>query len=246
MTESSSPSQNNIQGILNLDSSWKGVYKAGGLSLFAGGAILIMFLLSVFIWRVSLPLTPIDVLENPVPPVTLYLLAAFGELLLVPGALGLYLSHKEIRKNRMLIAAALWLIGATMFLVSRGQIISLIPSSSGYKASNSEAVRAAYLVSTEMAIEAANMYGNMALMIFQAGSTIMGLVISKGALGKRAGYLVTVAGVLTLIGTMGVLLRPLAIFTLFGLLLTGVWQLLIGFRLYRLGAIQSPRSGVKP
>jgi hypothetical protein len=58
------------------DQSWKGVYKSGGFSLFAGGAILVIFLLSVFIFRVALPLTPQAVLENPMPPITLYLLAA--------------------------------------------------------------------------------------------------------------------------------------------------------------------------
>jgi hypothetical protein len=67
-------------------------YASGGFSLVAGGAILVMFLLSVFIFRVALPLTPQAVLENPMPPITLYLLAALGELLLLPAALGLYLS----------------------------------------------------------------------------------------------------------------------------------------------------------
>jgi hypothetical protein len=80
------------------DQSWKGVYKSGGFSLFAGGAILVIFLLSVFIFRVALPLTPQAVLENPMPPITLYLLAAPGELLLLPTVLGLYLSLKHVKE----------------------------------------------------------------------------------------------------------------------------------------------------
>ena len=102
---------------MTVDQSWKGVYKSGGLSLFAGGAILVIFLLSVFIFRVALPLTPQAVLENPMPPVTLYLLAALGELLLLPAALGLYLSLKDVNKNYMLIAAASWSVAVTMYLV---------------------------------------------------------------------------------------------------------------------------------
>ena len=220
---------------MTVDQSWKGVYKSGGLSLFAGGAILIIFLLSVFIFRVALPLTPQAVLENPMPPVTLYLLAALGELLLLPAALGLYLSLKDVNKNYMLIAAASWLVAVTMYLVSRGQIISLLPISGRYAAATSEAMRAAYLVSADQTIEVANIYGNMALMLHQVGSIIMGLVMLKGVYGRRTGYFVTVVGTMTFIGTFGVVLRPLSFLTLFGLMLTAVWQIVVGIKLYKLG-----------
>jgi len=219
----------------NLDPSWKGVYKSGGFSLFAGGAILAIFLLSVFIFRVALPLTPQAVLENPMPPITLYLLAALGELLLLPAALGLYLSLQDVDKNYMLIAAASWLAAVIMYLVSRGQIMSLLPISGRYAAATSESMRAAYLVSADQTIEVANIYGNMALMLHQVGSIIMGLVMLKGVYGRRTGYLVTVVGIMTFIGTFGVVLRPLSFFTLFGLMLTAVWQIVVGVKLYRLG-----------
>jgi len=195
-----------------VDQSWKGVYKLGGFSLFAGGAILVIFLLSVFIFRVDLPLTPQAVLENPVPPVILYLLAALGEVLLLPGALGLYLSLKGVKKNNMLIAAAFWLVAVSMYLVSRGQIISLLPISSKYMAISSEFTRTAYLVSADRALEVANIYGNMALMLHQVGAIITGLVMLKGVYGRRTGYLVTVAGTMTFIGTFGIVLRPLSLF----------------------------------
>jgi hypothetical protein len=186
---------------------------------------------------VALPLTPQAVLENPVPPVTLYLLAALGELLLLPAALGLYLSLKDVDKNYMLIAAASWTVAVAMYLVSRGQIMSLLPLSSRYAAATSEAMRAAYMVSADQAIEVANIYGNMALMLHQVGSIIMGLVMLKGVYGRRTGYLVTVVGAMTFIGTFGVVLRPLSFFTLFGLMLTAVWQIVVGVKLYRLGQI---------
>jgi len=220
---------------MTIDQSWKGVYKSGGFSLFAGGAILVIFLLSVFIFRVALPLTPQAVLENPMPPITLYLLAALGELLLLPAALGLYLSLKHVNKNYMLIAAASWSVAVTMYLVSRGQIISLLPISGRYAAATSESMRAAYLVSADQAIEVANIYGNMALMLHQVGSIIMGLVMLKGVYGRRTGYLVTVVGTMTFIGTFGVVLRPLSFLTLFGLMLTAVWQIVVGIKLYKLG-----------
>ena len=212
-----------------------GVYKSGGGLLFAGGAILAIFLLSVFIFRVALPLTPQAVLDNPKPPVTLYLLAALGEFLLLPAALALYLSLKDVNKNYMLIAAASWSIAVAMYLVSRGQILSLLPIGGRYAAATREPMKAAYLVSAAQVIEVANIYGNMALMLHQAGSIIMGLVMLKGVYGRRTGYLVTVVGTMTFIGTFGVVLRPLSFLTLFGLMLTAVWQIIVGVRLHKLG-----------
>jgi hypothetical protein len=79
------------------------------------------------------------------------------------------------------------------------------------------------LVSADLALEVANIYGNMALMLHQAGAIIMGLTMLKGVYGKRTGILVTAAGTMAFIGTFGIVLRPLALFTLFGLILTGVW-----------------------
>jgi len=220
---------------MSVDQSWRGVYRAGGLSLLAGGVILITFLLSVFVFRVDLPLTPSSVLEEPMKPVLLYLAAAVGELLLLPGALGLYLSLKDVGKNRMLMAAAFWLLAVALYLVSRGQIISLLTVSGRYAAASSEALRAAYLVSADRALEVANIYGNMALMLHQVGAILMGLTMMRGVYGRRTARLVTVAGTMTFIGTFGIVLRPLSLLTLFGLMLTAVWQILVGAQLYRLG-----------
>jgi len=222
---------------MTVDRSWKGVYKSGGFALLAGGAILAIFLLSVFIFRVDLPLTPAAVLENPKPPVTLYLMAAIGEVLLLPAALALYLSLKDVNKNLMLMAAASWSIAAAIYLVSRGQILSLLPLAGRHAAATSELMKAAYLASAAQVIEVANIYGNMALMLHQAGSIIMGLVMLKGVYGRRTGYLVTTVAAVTFIGTFGVVFQPLSFFTLFGLMLTAVWQIVVGVKLYKLGLV---------
>jgi len=219
----------------NIDPSWRGVYKASGLALFVGGAIIVVFLLSVFIMQVPLPDTPQVFLENPRPPVILFGLAALGEFLLMPGVLGLYLSLKDVKKTHMLIGTAVWLAAIPMFLVSRGQIISLLPISASYTATTSEIMKAAYVASVELAIDAANVYVAMALALLGVGCVIIGLVMLKGVFGKRIGYLVMVAGILILLGTCGVLLEMLAILTLFGLVLTAVWQIIVGAKLYKLG-----------
>jgi hypothetical protein len=40
---------------------------------------------------------------------------------------------------------------------------------------------------------------------------------------------------MTFIGTFGIVLRPLSFLTLFGLMLTAVWQIVVGVKLYKLG-----------
>ena len=44
----------------NIDPSWKGVIKWGGLSLFAAAFILVIFVLSVFIMQQTLPVPAED------------------------------------------------------------------------------------------------------------------------------------------------------------------------------------------
>jgi hypothetical protein len=219
---------------MSADSSWKGVIKAGGLSLLAGGAIVIIFILSVFIVQVQLPLTAESVLENPMPPVLLFCLAAFGEFLLMPGVLGLYFSLKDVNKNYAFMGTAVWLVAIPMFLVSRGQIISIATISGAY-ATGDATVKAAYLASAHLAIEVANVYSVMALDLLGVGAITIGLVMLKGVFSKRTAYLVIIAGALTVMGTFGVILEPLTIGTLFGLILTGVWQIVVGIKLYGLG-----------
>ncbi len=175
------------------------------------------------------------VLDNPLPPASLYALAAFGELLLMPGVLGLYFSLKNVKKTHMLVATALWLVAVISFLISRSQIIALLPISSSYQDTTSETMRAAYLVSAEHAIELGNVFAEMALMFLGVSSIIIGLVMLKGVFGKGVSYLVLLSGTLTLLGTMGVLLEPLTILAPFGLILGAVWQIIVGVRLYKLG-----------
>jgi len=220
---------------MSVDQSWKGAFKAGGLSLFGAGFIVFLFFLALLIVQTSPTLTPQMILDDPLPPVSLYALAAFGELLLMPGVLGLYVALKSVKKTYMLMATALWLLAVISFLVSRTQIISLLPISGSYQATTSEVMKAAYLVSTEHSIELSNVFANIALMLLGASSIIIGWVMLKGVFSKGVSYLVIIAGTLTLLGSIGVLFEPLTILVLFGLSLGGIWQIVVGIKLYKLG-----------
>ena len=220
---------------MSLDQSEKGILKAGGFSFIAAGFVLFLFFVALLVLQTSPTLTPEMILDDPLPPVSLYALAAFGELLLMPGVLGLYYSLKNVKKTHMLMATALWLVAVISFLISRSQIIALAPLSGSYQAASSEALRSAYLVSAEHAIELGNVFADMALMLLAVSSIIIGLVMLKGVFSKGVSYLVMISGTLTLLGTIGVLLEPLTILTLFGLILGAVWQIIVGVKLYKLG-----------
>ncbi|MGD9397689.1 MAG: hypothetical protein PVJ05_14740 [Candidatus Thorarchaeota archaeon] len=220
---------------MNEDTTWKGVIKTGGFALLAGGIIFFIFILSVFIFQVPLPLTAQGFLDNPLPPALLFSLAALGEFLLLPGVLGIYFSLKEINESQMLLGTAVWISSIPMFLVSRGQVISLVTIAGNYAASADATLRTAYFVAVQLALDLSGVFVTMALILLGVGGIILGLVMLRGVFGKPTGYLVILAGALTAIGTFGVILEPLTIGTLFGLILNGVWQVLIGFKLIRLG-----------
>ncbi|MFC1870270.1 DUF4386 family protein [Chloroflexota bacterium] len=220
----------------NIDPSWKGVIKWGGLSLFAAAFILVIFVLLVFITKQTLPVPAREILEDPTGPTLLFLLAAIGELLLLPGGLALYFSLKDVKKTPMFIATALWVVGVPMFLASRGLIISLSQLSGRYINTTSETMQAAYLASAELALEIQNIYATMGLtLVLCVASIIIGLVMLKGVFGKRIGYLVIAAGILTLFSPFGVILKVPIILPFIGLILTAIWQLIVGIKLYKLG-----------
>jgi hypothetical protein len=218
-----------------MEQTWKGVCKAGGLSLFAAGLVLFLFFLALLILQTSPTLTPEMLLDDPLPSVSLYALAAFGELLLMPGVLGLYVALKQVKKAHMLMGTALWLVAVVSFLVSRTQIISLFRISDSYHATTSEAMKAAYLVLAEHAIELSNVFSNIALMLLGIASILIGLVMLKGIFSRGLSYLVITSGTLTLLGAIGALFEPLTILVLFGLTLGAIWQIIVGIKLYKLG-----------
>lgn len=96
-------------------------------------------------------------------------------------------------------------------------------------------MKAAYLASAELAIETQNIYAMMALILLFVAYIIIGLVMLKGVFGKRIGYLVIVAGILTLFSPFGVILEVPIIIPFIGLVLTAIWQLVVGAKLYKLG-----------
>jgi hypothetical protein len=176
-----------------------------------------LFFLSALISQQSPTLAPKGILEDPTFPTALFLLAAVGELLLLPGALGLYFFLQRVDRTRM------FLLAIPMFLVSRGLIISLSQISGSYLDTANETLKAAYLASAELAIETQKIFATFGLVLLAVWSIVVGRVMLKGVFSKRVGYLVMAAGILI-------------IFPPVGLALTAFWQLVVGAKLFKMGA----------
>ncbi len=219
---------------MKVDSTWKSVYKVSGLSLLISGVIVILFLITILVFQVQLPLSAQSVLDAPLQPILLFSLATFGEFLLMPGILGLYLSLKDVNKNQVFLGTVVFLTAIPIFLISRGHVISLLIISDYYSTTTDVTLRTTYLAIAQFALEVSGVFTVMALALFGIGSIVIGLVMLKGVFNQQTAYLVIVAGTLTTIGTFGILLDPLTIGTPFGLILSGIWQIIIGTKLYNL------------
>jgi len=220
---------------MNINQTPKNLFKASGLSLFTSALIVIIFVLLVIGTQQTLPFPAQEVLEDPVFPVALFIFAVIGELLLMPGMLGLYYSLKDDNQTSMLFAAAFWLTAVMMFLISRGLIITLLSISDMYISTTSESVKASYLALAEYSIYLQDTFAKMALILLNAATIIIGLIMLKTKIfGGRIGYLTLIAGIYTLftpfLVTMG---YPLLGFI--GLVLSFTWQAYAGFKLYKMG-----------
>jgi hypothetical protein len=220
---------------INVDPSSRGVYKVGGISLFVAGVIPFLLLLLVIILQQTIPVPALEILEAPSAPTAWFLLAALGELLLMPGGLGLYLSLKDVKKTHMLIATSLWILATPMFLASRGLIIALSQISARYLDTTNETMKAAYLASAELAIETQSIFSYMALILLSVASIIIGSVMLKGVYGRVTGILAIAAGILTLFTPFEVIIEVPFLILFAGIILGAAWQISAGAKLYRLG-----------
>jgi hypothetical protein len=217
-----------------IDPAWKGVVKWGGLSLFAAGIILVLFIVSVFGAQQELPVPAEEMLEDPAAPTALFTLAAIGEFLLLPGAFGLFFLLKDVRKAAMFMATVLMMVAVPLFIASRGLIISISALSGRYLDTTSASMRESYLASAELALETQNMYAMIGLTLLSVWSIIVGYVMLKSGFGKRMGYVVVIAGLFTSFSSVGVMLNVPMILPFIGLILTAVWQSIVGMKLFKM------------
>jgi hypothetical protein len=159
--------------------------------------------------------------------------------LLIPVALSLYLALKGVNRNALLVATAF--IGLFVVLdlsVTWPNYTSLIALSDDYAAATSDAQREAYVAAANYVSAAleSTLAGVYNIVTLSLGTLIAGFVMLRGPFGKASAYLGLLPGVLGIVSVVGpFLVGALGATIIVASVLTTVWVLLVGYRLYRIG-----------
>ena len=168
---------------------------------------------------------------------TIYGFIILGDILGVLFLLALYLALKGVNKNAMLAATGFAGLGLVLDLgVAVISWIGLITLSQNYAAATSDAQRAAYVAVADYALAVIAVSGPVfSLVISSIGALITSLVMLRGVFNRATAYLGIAASIVGLVYGISVFGPALTILFIIAILLSGIWYLLLGSRLYRLG-----------
>jgi hypothetical protein len=165
-------------------------------------------------------------------------LSVLTDFLFVPVALSLYLALKEVNRNVMLVATAfVGLFTVLDLAVTWPNYASLITLSGHYAAATNDAQRAAYVAAATYA-DAVLPYSLAvySILALSFGILMIGLVMRKGVFSKRTAYLGLATGLLGIVSVVGpFFVSALGVVIIITSILTIVWLLFAGYRLYGLG-----------
>jgi hypothetical protein len=223
-----------------VDSSWKGLYTWGGISALLDGVL--SFIGIALAFRLgALPSGGEAVLKFLAGQTTLvytiYGIIILGDILGVLFLLALYLALKGVNKNAMLAATGFLGLGLVLDLgVTVISWIGLITLSQNYTAATSDAQRAAYVAVADYALAVIAVSGPIfSLVISSIGALIVSLVMLRGVFNRATAYIGIAASIFGFIYGISVFVPALTILFIIAVLLPGIWYLLLGSRLYRLG-----------
>ena len=226
---------------LTVDPQWKGMYRLGAISSFAlvlGYFVIIALYIPVF----PFPDEGQAMLEYFNGKTSVWWaiigISATTDFLYALIAFSLYQALKGIDRNTMVVATGFkWLFVILELAITWPNFAALILLSDGYAAATTDIQRAAYVASATYSTTMVNpIFGVYTILVPALGSLLIGLVMRKGLFNKATAYLGVVVGILGVVSVVGSIfvsaLEPTIILTS---LLTTLWFLLVGFRLYRLG-----------
>jgi hypothetical protein len=168
-------------------------------------------------------------------------LSVLTDVLFIPVALALYLALKGGNRNAMLIATAF--VGLFVVLdlaVTWPNYAALISLSGNYAAATNDAERAIYVAAANYAsaVLTSSLEAVYSILVLSLGILMIGLVMLRGIFGKSTAYLGVVTGILGIVAAVGPLfVSGLSVTIIIVSVLTTVWILLVGFRLYWLGGL---------
>jgi len=223
-----------------VDTSWKGLYKWGGISALLVG---VLFIIAI---PLSLAMGPTPsggeaILKYYSGQTTLassvHGIGILSDVLFVPVVLALYLALKGVNKNAMLTATG---FGGLFLALDLGVTdiawIALTSLSQNYAAATTDVQRAAYVATANyaLAIGAVGMtvYSTLILSIWLL---ITAVVMLKGIFSRVTAYLGIVASIAGFVYSISLFVPALAMSIVIAMVLFAIWLLLAGYRLYKLG-----------
>ena len=165
-------------------------------------------------------------------------LSVLTDFLFIPIVWSLYISLKEV--NRDAILAGTGFVGLFVVLdlaVTWPNYSSLITLSGKYAAAVDDTQRMAFVAAANYAfgVLSSRLFAVYAILVPALGILIIGLVMLKGTFGKATAYLGVVTGILGIISVVGpFFIAALGTTVIITSVLTTVWVLFVGYKLFRL------------
>jgi len=166
-------------------------------------------------------------------------LSVLTDFLLVPVALALYLALKGVNRSAMLLATACFGLFIVLDLaITWTNYETLITLSGKYAAAANDAQKAAIVAA---AVGPSAVLGSRLLFVYNSltlavGILVDGFVMLTGIFSRSTAFLGLATGVLGIISVVGpFFVSALSLTIIVTSILTTVWVLFVGYRLYRLG-----------
>lgn len=170
-------------------------------------------------------------------------LSILTDILLVPITIALYFALRPINRSYMLIASAF--IGLFVILdlaVTWPNYTALLALSGDYSAAAGDAERAGYVAAANYAAAVlhSSTFSIYAILILAFGIIVASIVMLRSTFGRLTAYLGMATGVLGFVSVLGAFaVSALGDVIIITSLLTMIWVLLVGAKLYKLGGSAS-------
>ncbi len=223
------------------DSTWKGVYRTGGICLIAAGILILIS--TTFGYMLGTPPGNNEAYLQSLATHSAVARLNYGswvfiDVLLIIGTLGLYLALKGVNKNAMLVAAGL--VGLFLILdlgITEFNSLTLITLTQSYASATSDAQRAAYLAAENWGLATIPMASFFSWLGPSAGFFMVAIIMRKSSFGKFTASLGMISNGLGIICSL-YFLQPIPILSILltpVLIVYGVWHISAGRKLLKLG-----------
>ena len=234
----------------HVDPSWKGVYRVGGVCLLLAGLIYLIEVTLNSFWGMPGATDSVHYLQSlaahPHEAQVQYGLYSLADFLFVPGLFALYLALRHIAKNPMLIATGLMAVFIVVDVaITEPNSLTIVALTQHAAAATSATQQAAYMVAANYALAALPLATFYSWVVGCVVVLIASIVMLKGTFVKLISYLGIVAGIMGIVAGFYVYVPALVVLATPTLFAFGLWWVLMGIRLYRLGNQQGAGETAK-